>query len=156
MKKFVAMMLVLAMVFTFAACGGKEQPESTQAEAPFQVGSDTVEATAENSSAYDPTFTINLRIVGGGEEELFNGTVKLQSPTMWCSEFLLAAVNAKGLAQSGIETGYVETIGDYASNAAEQIFWFYYLNGESALFGCDKCQLRDGDYVEFVYEKYEG
>lgn len=156
MKKFVAMMLVLAMVFTFAACGGQKQPDSTQAEVPFQVGSDTVETTAENSSAYDPTFTINLRIVGGGDEELFNGTVKLQSPTMWCSEFLMAAVNAKGLAQSGIETGYMETIGDYSSNAAEQIFWFYYLNGESALFGCDKCQLRDGDYVEFVYEKYEG
>lgn len=155
MKKLLAILLVLVTVFTLCACGNQTQAESSTPAAPFQVGSDVVETTAENASAYDPTFTINLRIVGGGNTELFNGTVKLQSPTMWASEFLMAAVNGKGLAQSGIETGYVETIGDYSSNPAEQIYWFYYVNGESALFGCDKFQVREGDYIEFVYEKYE-
>lgn len=153
MKKTLAIILTLVIAMTLlCACGGT-QPEP-KAE-PFKVGSDAVEATAENASAYDPTYTINLRIVGANEDELFNGTVKLTSPTMWCSEFVMAVVTAKNIEQTGLEVGYITAMGGYEANAAENLFWLYTLNGEDAAFGCDKLQLREGDYIEFAYKAFE-
>lgn len=149
MKKVTAIFLVFVMSLVFTACSMSE----TDMEKTFEVGQDVVEMEAVGASEYDPTFTVNLRVVGGNGEDLYNGTVALKSPTMWVNEFLKAAITDKGLAQSGIETGFIDTIGDYVNNSADNYYWMYRVNGEMPAFGSNRLQARNGDYIEFVYEQ---
>lgn len=162
MKKIMTVLLALVMVFSLVACSNSKTEDKTEAKtevqenaAVFEVGKDAVEVEAAGASEYDPTYTVNLRVVGGNGEDLYNGTVTLKSPTMWVNEFLKAAVTDKGLAQSGIETGFIETIGDYVNNSSDGLFWMYRINGEWPPFGSNQMQARNGDYIEFAYEKPE-
>jgi|GEM_PF-1060170 len=117
----------------------------------FAVGTDAVTAEGAGTTEWSPSFTINLKVVGGAQEDLFSGTVTLKSDTMWASEFLKAAVTDKGIAQDGIDVGFVTTLGDYANNAEESMYWMYTINGASPSFGCNQYQLRDGDFMLWTY-----
>lgn len=172
--KLWCLMLAVVMMLAVTGCSGggetesgtgtttaKESEESQDTEEAadsswkFEVGSDLVEEEAVGASEYDPTFTVNLKIVGADEDVLFNGKVTLKSPTMMANEFLKAAVTDKGLAQSGIEVGFVETIGDYVNNSTDSIYWLYTVNGETPSFGSNLYQLRDGDYMLWTYMQIE-
>lgn len=175
LTKLCCTLLAVVMMLTLAGCSStdaakngsstaaaKEGEETTQgteaageASWQFEVGSDLVEEEAAGASEYDPTFTVNLKIVGADEDVLFNGKVTIKSPTMMANEFLKAAVTDKGLAQSGIEVGFVDTIGDYVNNSADSIYWLYTVNGETPSFGSNLYQLRDGDYMLWTYTQIE-
>jgi uncharacterized lipoprotein YehR (DUF1307 family) len=166
MKKsnILAILLALILVFSFAACGGGGGSSSPAASGggaatampgSFEVGGDTVNEEVAGASEYDPTYTVNLKVVGAEDNVLYSGTVTLKSPTMWANEFLRAAITDKGLAQSGIEVGFVDTIGDYVNNSTDGIYWMYSVNGVSPMVGSNQYQLRDGDYMLWAYAAYE-
>ena len=50
MKKLLALLMALAMVFTLAACGGNDEPETTT-QAPVADATDAVDATEAPSEA---------------------------------------------------------------------------------------------------------
>ncbi len=129
-------------------------PERELGDWAFTVGDDEVTAESLGAGQYSPTFTVNIKIVVLDDEEdivLFNGTVALKSDTMWASEFLKEAVTDKGLAQAGINEGFVTTLGDYVNNSEQSMYWMYTINGGTPSFGCNGYQLRDGDYMYWYY-----
>lgn len=147
-KRFSWLLIGLAV----AALGGcKPAPANDKLAWQFEVGEDRVETEAPDAGQYSPTYTVNLKIVGGEETVLFNGTVKLKSNMMWGSEFLKAAVTEKALAQEGIDLGFVTTIGDYVNNAEENIYWMYTINGQTPDWGVNGYQMRDNDYMLWTY-----
>ncbi|MGI6644173.1 MAG: DUF4430 domain-containing protein [Bacilli bacterium] len=142
------------MLWTYAVMNFDEVPEKPERETGdwcFEVGEDRVTAESEGATEWSPTFDVNLKIVGGGDDVLFNGIVSLKSPTMMGSEFLKAAVTEKGIAQEGIDIGFVTTLGDYTNNAEDNIYWGYTINGIMPDFGCNTFQMRDGDYMLWTY-----
>jgi hypothetical protein len=162
--KLIGMLLALILLMGLAACGGAPSgtgetegggPPSAGNPWQFDVGGDAVEEEAAGASEYDPTYTVNVKVAGAEDTVLFSGTVTLKSPTMWANEFLRAAVTDKGLAQSGIELGFVDTIGDYVNNSSDGIYWLYTVNGVSPMVGSNLYQLRDGDYMLWEYRKVE-
>jgi hypothetical protein len=148
---FVMMILVISTVL-FISCT-KEQPQVEEKEPwEFEVGTDAVTYTTPGSNQYAGTFKINLKIVGGEGENLFNGVVTLTTNTQWCSEAIQAAVSDKGLAQSGIEVGFITKIGDYENNSQSNLYWLYTVNGVTPNFGVNGYQLREGDYILLEYK----
>lgn len=148
-RKFSWLFVGLALA---SLSGCKPTPEPSELPWKFEVGSDQVTVEAPDAGQYSPTFTINLKIVGGGETVLYNGKVTLKSDTMWGSEFLKAAATEKALAQDGIDVGFVTTLGDYVNNAEESIYWTYVVNGRQPDWGVNSFQMRDGDYMLWTYE----
>ncbi|HZJ89945.1 MAG TPA: DUF4430 domain-containing protein [Bacilli bacterium] len=148
-RKFSWLFVGLALA---SLSGCKPTPEPSELPWKFEVGSDQVTEEAPDAGQFTPTFTINLKIVGGAETILYNGTVTLKSDTMWGSEFLKAAVTDKALAQEGIDIGFVTTLGDYVNNAEENIYWLYTVNGRQPDWGVNGYQMRDGDYMLWTYE----
>jgi hypothetical protein len=177
MKKVFTWMLIVAMVFTMAACQNvaantdqpsgqpseqqsaeqpSEQPSAdTQTTEPATGGTDAVEAEAAGSGEYDPTYTITLKVTGPEDDVLYDGTVALKSPTMFASEFLKAAITDKGLAQDGIDVGFVTTLGDYVNDSEKELYWLYTVNGNDPPVGCNQLQMRDGDVMEWYYGAWE-
>lgn len=152
-KSFIWTLLGVGMsALVLAGCGNSSTSEDPGFDWKFAVGTDTVESEALDATQWSPTFTINLKVVGGAQTVLYNGTVQLKSNTMWASEFLKAAVTDKALAQDGIDVGFVTTIGDYVNNAEDGIYWMYTVNGISPSWGCNQFQMRDGDYMLWTYE----
>jgi hypothetical protein len=160
MKNLVKIATFVLALSALTACGTTAASNSSSAaaasSAPFVVGKDAVVATTEGASQYAPTFTVNVKILGGKNDDLFNGTVKLTSDTMWASEFTAEAVADKGLAQDGIATGFVNTIGNYTGGAVgtDYYYWSFTVNGVYASWGCNKYQMRDGDYLFWSFIKY--
>ncbi len=154
-KSFIWTLLGVAMsTLVLSGCGSSSisSSEDTGFDWEFEVGTDVVEAEAIDATEWSSTFTVNLKVVGGSETVLYNGTVQLKSNTMWASEFLKAAVTDKALAQEGIDVGFVTTLGDYVNNAEDGIYWMYTVNGVSPSWGCNQYQMRDGDYMLWTYE----
>ncbi len=142
------------MLWTYAVVDWNAPPVVPERETGdwcFEVGADRVTAESEGASDWSPTYKVNLKVVGGGNDVLFNGIVTLKSPTMMGSEFLKAAVTEKGLAQEGIDTGFVTTLGDYTNNAEDNIYWGFTVNGVSSDWGVNQYQMRDGDYMLWTY-----
>jgi hypothetical protein len=156
MKRLVKLVSLMSALSCLAACGATGTAACSVSSAPFEVGKDAVVATTSGASQYVPTFTVNVKIEGGKQEDLFNGTVKLTSDTMWASEFTTEAVTDKGLSQDGIATGFVTTIGDYTGGAVgeDYYYWSYTVNGVYANWGCNAYQMRDGDYLLWQFIKY--
>ncbi|MCK9536941.1 MAG: DUF4430 domain-containing protein [Bacilli bacterium] len=110
------------------------------------------EYIAPDVSEWSPVFTVNLKVVGGNETVLFDGKVKVTSDLQMVNEALKAALTEKGLAQDGVDVGFVTQIGDYTNNAETNTYWMYYVNGATPSWGCNQFQMRDGDYILWVYE----
>lgn len=142
----VAIMLMMALL---TACAEKAP------EWQFEVGEDAVTSTTEGSNEYAGTFNVNLKVVGGNDTELFNGVVTITTNTQWCSEVIKAAVTDKGIAQEGIDVGFITRIGDYENNSETGLYWLYEVNGVSPNFGCSTYQFRDGDYIVLEYKGFE-
>lgn len=153
MKKKFNWFLLGVTAILLAACGTTPNGDNSQ-KLPwqFEVGEDRVVEEAPDAGQYTPSYTVNLKIVGGEEDVLFNGTVSLKSNTMWGSEFLKAAVTDKALAQDGIDLGFVTTIGDYVNNAEANMYWMYTINGRTPDWSINGYQMRDGDYMLWIYD----
>lgn len=154
MKRRISLLFVGLAAMSIAGCKPSTTSEETSEKIAWQfdVGDDHVDEEAPGAGQYSPTYTVNLKIIGGNETVLYNGTVSLKSDTMWGSEFLKAAVTDKALAQEGIDLGFVTTIGDYVNNAEENIYWMYTVNGRSPDWAVNGYQMRDGDYMLWTYD----
>lgn len=149
---FVTLILV-AILTTAVACTGNEQ--EAKPDWMFEVGSDKVTTITPGAESWAGTFDVNIKIVGGGNDVLFNGTVNIKSSSQWLSEVVQAAVSDKGLAQEGIDVGFITRIGDYENNSNTGIYWLYTVNGETPQFGVNGYQFRNGDYVLLEYKAFE-
>lgn len=149
-KKVFALLMVMTMVFmTFIGCSKGEAKKT------WKPGTDAVTVKSETASTYTPTFTVYVKVLGGDNKVLYDGSVTLTSDTMWANEFLKAAITDKGLAQDGIDYGFINKLGDYENNSTDNIYWTYTVNGETPAWGCNQLQLRDGDYMLWTYDKTE-
>lgn len=147
-KRLLVAVMVMAMVISvFGGCSKKEDVKKT-----WKPGTDAVTSTSETASTYTPTFKIFLKVVGGDKKVLYDGQVTLTSDTMWASEFIKAAITDKGIAQDGIDVGFITKLGDYENNATDNIYWTFTVNGVTPSWGCNQLQLRDGDYMLWTYD----
>ncbi len=150
MRKVMVLFMVMAMAIAAVTGCSKEEAKKT-----WKPGKDSVTVKSESASTYTPTFTIFLKVVGGDETVLYDGSVTLTSDTMMANEFLKAAITDKGLAQDGIDQGFINRLGDYENNSTDSMYWMYTINGETPAWGSNQLQLRDGDYMLFTYDKVE-
>ena len=157
MKRFSKLLFLtvalLAIMLVVGACA--KTPVVENPAWMFEVGTDAVTTTTVGSTEWAGTFNVNLKIVGGGDNVLFNGPIKITTNTQWVSEVVQAAVTDKGLAQNGIDVGFITQIGDYENNSETNTYWLYTVNGVSPQFGVSSYQFRDGDYILLEYKAYE-
>lgn len=154
MKKKINVALLMVLVLMLASFSGCSKKKD-DAKKTWKPGTDSTTVKSETASNYTPTFAVFVKVVGGDNKVLYDGTVTLTSDTMWANEFLKAAITDKGLAQDGIDQGFVTKLGDYENNSTDSIYWLYTINGETPAWGCNQLQLRDGDYMLWTYEKVE-
>ncbi len=142
MKKIIAMLLALMMVFSLAACASENQPTEPQetTTAPVQ----TTEAEQSESTTAAATFSVVVTDVDGAEQ-----TFAYTSEAATVGEALLA----EGLiAGDESEWGLMVTAvnGITADWATENAYWAFYINGEYAQAGVDSTELTDGATYSFV------
>ena len=114
MKKFTALLLVLVMVLSLAACGAKKAPETQANAVYFQVVVTDLE----------------------GNETTFNYT---SSATM-VGEVLVAEGLVEGHeSQYGL---YIDCVNGIAADwDKDQTYWAFYVNGEYAVTGIDATEI---------------
>lgn len=146
-------LLVLVLAFSsLAGCAPKPVVDAWK----WTPGADAVTYTSTAADAYSPTYTVNVKILGGNNTVLYDGKVTLTSPQMMASEFLSAAITDKGLAQVGLDAGFITKVGDYENDTTTNTYWMYYVNGEAANWGVNDFRLRNDDYILLTYEVYGG
>lgn len=147
-KVLCTVVLTMLLVALFGCQLGDKKPEWQ-----FEVGTDSASYEAPDANQWTPVFEVNLKVVGGNNTVLFNGKVSVKSNSQLVSEALKAAMTEKGLAQEGIDVGFVTTLGDYTNNSETSTYWMYSVNDvDSPSWGCNQYQLRDGDYVLWEYK----
>jgi len=151
--RVVLAVLVLAGIILVGPFASMYNAYATQVTAPATL--EKMEAVTEGAGEWDPTYAVEVRILAPEDEVLFSGSVSLKSPTMMADEFLAAVTTQKGIAQEGIEMGYVTTLGDYTNNTTTETYWLYTVNGLSPAVGCNQYQLRDGDVMVWEYQKWQ-
>jgi hypothetical protein len=91
--------------------------------------------------------------MGPDNDEIFNGEVTVTSTNPTVYEAFLAAVQGKGISQtSSADSGWIQAIDSY-ENGTNNHYWLVYNNDESLLVGTNSSQIRNGDYIEFVFEE---
>lgn len=143
---FYGLMAIVVAMTALTGCAPKAP------EWQWTPGTDAVTYTSPAADTYSATYTVNLKIVGGDNSVLYDGTVTLTSPQMMAAEFISAAITDKGLAQVGLDTGFITKIGDYENDTTTNTYWMYTVNGESPNWGINEFRLRNGDYVLLEYK----
>lgn len=141
-----ALMCVI-MATAMLACG-----EPAKQAWQFDVGAETVEYTVDGTNQYSPVLTVNVRIVGGNNKEMYCGKVKVKSADMMASNFIKAVASDKGWAQEGIDIGFISVLGEFTNNTATNTYWFFSVNGIDGQLGCNQIQLRENDYLLLEYK----
>lgn len=143
MKKIIAMLLALMMVFALTACAGEQQTPESQEEtttSPVQ----TTEAEDPSSEEAKASFTVVVTDLDGTEQ-----TFTYTSDAATVGEALVA----EGLiAGDESEWGLMVTTvnGITADWASENAYWAFYIDGEYAQTGVDATELTDGATYSFV------
>lgn len=147
MKKILGIGLMVLALFGMIGCTPKEEPV-------FEVGSDTGSYEPATLTGYEVTRTVYIQIMGPNDDELFNGTVTVKSSNPTVYEALLAACTGKGISQtSASDSGFVTAIDDYV-NGTNDMYWMASINGESLLVGANSSQIRNNDYIQWVFEAF--
>ena len=136
MKKLLAILLTLAMVFALlAGCAPADQPEETQ-------GNTTVDTTGETTGDAQ-TFTVEVTHK--------DGTVK--TFTYPVSDKNLGAILVEqGLAVESDSPGMYNTIdGETADWNTDQSYWCFYVGDEMAMKGMNDTPVSAGDVFKLVY-----
>ena len=144
-------MVVMIAVTSLTACTKKEVVDAWK----WTPGKDAVTYKSSAADDWSPTYTVNVKIVGGEAKVLFDGPVTLTSPQMMASEFLAAAINDKGIAQEGLDIGFITKVGDYENDSTNGIYWMFYVNGELPSWASNDFRMRNGDYLLLAYEAFE-
>jgi len=147
MKKVFALALFVFAIFGFAGCNDNEE------EPIFEVGTDTAAYAPEELSGYEVTRTVYLQIMGPSDDEIFNGEVEVTSSNPTVYEAFMGAVQDKGISQtSSADSGFISVIDSY-ENGTNDRYWMIYNNGESILVGANSSQIREGDYIQILFEE---
>lgn len=128
------------------------EPAATEvavSDAPFVVGDDYTEYAMEGAGTWAPTYEANLRIAAG-DDELFNGKVKLTSDGMYVGEFVYAAGLENGFSTDGALDGFIYTMGEYVGGA-NNCYWTYTINGKSVNWACNEVHVLENDYIEWTF-----
>ena len=134
MKKLLALLLAITMVFALAACS---QPAQTPA------GNSTGEFT-EGSSAALKSFTVTVVHADGTSKDF----------TYETDEKLLGDyLEAQGLiASEGADEGMFHTVdGEKAVYEEDKAYWAFYLGEEYAMTGIYDTDIADGAVYKLVY-----
>jgi hypothetical protein len=146
MKKFLVLMLVFFGTFSLVGCNEGEAPI-------FEVGTDEGTYAPAELSGWEVERTVYVQIMGPDNDEIFNGEVTVTSTNPTVYEAFLAAVQGKGISQtSSADSGWIQAIDSY-ENGTNNHYWLVYNNDESLLVGTNSSQIRNGDYIEFVFEE---
>ena len=133
MKKIIAMLLALVMVFGLIACGNTTAPETQPATEPDL---ETTEAT--QAEVVGVPFTVIVTDVDGTET-----TFEYTSEAATVGEALLAeGLIAGDVGEYGL---YINTVnGITADWDKDQTYWAFYINGEYAMTGVDATEIEEG------------
>lgn len=149
MKKVLGLALAFFALFAFMGC---EQETTTAAPTVFDLGSDTGSYAPATLSGYEVTKTVYLQIMGPNDIELFNGTVTVVSSNPTVYEAFVGACSSKGIGQvSATDSGFITSVDSYV-NGTNSSYWMGYINGDSLLVGANSSQVRNGDYVQLLFE----
>ncbi len=122
---FILMVLIAAMVLTFAACGGKD-------DAPANAGA--------------KSFTFEVVDLDGKTE-----TFEISTDAQYVGEALLAEELIEG--EMGDYGLYVKVVnGITADYDVDGHYWAFYVNGEYAMSGVDTTEIEDGATYSFKVE----
>jgi len=150
MKKVLGLALALFVAFALIGCN-----EVTTTAAPttiFALGSDTGHYEPATLSGWEVTRTVYLQIMGPNNTELFNGTVTVVSSNPTFYEAFVGACTTKGIAQvSATDSGFITSVDSYV-NGTNSMYWMGSINGDGLLVGANSSQVRNGDYLQLVFE----
>ena len=138
MKKLLAVLLVLVMVLSVAACGGGNDEVELENPVNFTI---EVAISVDDAAADFEGFTAEYAAEAGSSV--------LDATSFYCQN------NDKTITIVDEYGGYVTelaglTSGDYADNTA----WVFYLNGESPTVGAGDIELNEGDVIKWEFIKY--
>lgn len=146
MKKVLALLVTFVAIFTLVGCNGEDPI--------FEVGEDTGTYEPAELSGYEVERTVNIQIMGPEQDEIFNGEVTITSSNPSVYEAFLAACTGKGVAQSSsADSGWVQSVASY-ENGTNDMYWIGYINGEGLLVGAGSSQIRNGDYIQLIFEGF--
>ena len=104
--------------------------------------------TRPEGTAGEKSFTLTV-IHKDGTEKVFHLTSS--------EEFLAPALVAEGIIVESDSPGMYNTVdGETADYSADQGFWCFYIDEESAMIGMNDAPLTDGGTFKLVYTIYEG
>lgn len=148
MKKVLGLVLVVFAMIGLAGCNS-----DTEETTVFEVGDDTAAYAPDELSGYEVERNVYLQIMGPNDDEIFNGEVEVTSSNPTVYEAFLGAVQDKGISQtSTADSGFIQVIDSY-ENGTNDRYWMIYNNGESILVGANSSQIRNGDYIQILFEE---
>lgn len=154
MKKVLGLVLAFIALFVMVGCDETTTTTTTAVTTTpiFVVGTDTGSYAPAELSGWEVTKTVNLQIVGPENTVLFSGTVTVVSSNPTFYEAFLGACETKGIAQvSATDSGFITSVDSY-ENGTNSMYWMGSVNGEGLLVGSNSTQIRNGDYLELVFE----
>lgn len=151
MKKVLGLVLAFVCLFVMVGCG--ETTTTTTTTQIYSVGTDTGSYAPAEPSGWEVTKTVNLQIVGPDNTVLFNGVVTVVSSNPTFYEAFVGACTTKGISQvSATDSGFITSIDSYV-NGTNSMYWMGYINGDSLLVGANSSQIRNGDYLQLLFEE---
>ena len=160
-KKLAALLLALAMVFAFAACGESEttqSPAPTESVQPTEAAEPSAEPSAEASVWDNAQYTEDTELGEGASTITVECTADDRTVTFTVhtdAEYLGAALQEIGLlegeeSQYGLFVTAVNGMG--ADYEADGYYWAIYIDGEYALTGVDSTPVTDVGSYSLVRE----
>ena len=160
-KKLAALLLALAMVFAFAACGESEttqSPAPTESVQPTEAAEPSAEPSAEASVWDSAEYTEDTELGEGASTITVECTADDRTVTFTVhtdAEYLGAALQEIGLlegeeSQYGLFVTAVNGMG--ADYEADGYYWAIYIDGEYALTGVDSTPVTDVGSYSLVRE----
>ena len=159
MKKFLAIILALAMVLSLTACGNTpvQQPDSgNDANVEANDGANTdadVKAPVVTDGAVlgEGAHSFVLEIADA-EGKTITATVNTDEETVGAALLKLNVIQGED-SEYGL---YVKTVnGETADYNTDGVYWAFYINGEYAMTGVDATTLEAGATYAFRVEKGE-
>jgi hypothetical protein len=149
MKKLLGITLAFFALFALIGCAETTTAAPTTI---FALGTETGNYAPTSLSGWEVTKTVYLQIMGPNDTELFNGTVTVVSTNPTFYEAFVGACTSAGIAQSSAtDSGFITSVDSYV-NGTNSMYWMGYINGESLLVGSNSSQIRNGDYLQLVFE----
>ena len=145
MKKLLAILLALTLVFTFVACGAADTPETKQTTTGTEATADGSEEAVQPTGTGSKTFTV-IVVHNGGAEKTFVYKTDEQYVGKVLQDHGLIQGN---MGQYGLEIHTVD--GERAIYAEDAAYWAIYEGEEYAMQGIDTTPVVDGGTYKLVY-----